>query len=228
MLGLFYMGWVMISHIGAKIREFDHYVNRHVDYKTNTYVDISGRRRDNDTNQLRTRVIENNGDIVLLDKKHRVVRNVSLEERMQKWEQKRNDPKRNPIMETALKTKERRITHPICPVGNEPMYVKGTIYLDYKTGASYYQVSIHVDKEYYGNFIDSNMYFYVDVNNPFDLVRISDTQKEYEKLSQDAGRYNWLDNPQDEKSFISEYNRRPYTINNIRDKKKEFIVRTIL
>lgn len=226
-MGLLYAGWALISHIGAKIREYDFYVNRHVDNKTNTYVDISGRRRDNDTNQLRTRVIENNGDIVLLDKKHRVVRNVSLEERMQKWEQKRNDPNRDHVMETALKTKELRTTHPINPETKITETLKGPVYLDYKTGEAYYCLSVTVPKKYTGAHGDIPKGFYVKVNDPYNLVRLCDSDRAYEKHCQEMGRYNWLDNPQDERAFINDYNSRPFRSYDISVKTKEWFMHLI-
>lgn len=225
MLGIFYMGWVMVSHIGARIKDFNHYVNRRVDTQTNTYVDVYGHRRDEATGQQRTLVIENNGDIVLLDKKHRVVRNISNEERFQKWNKRREDPTRDTYMETALATKELRTTHPISPVTGETMFVKGRIYLDYESGDSYYQVSITVNKEYNNN-VDAPKLFYVKVDNPFDLVRISDWQKQSEQLLKNNGHHNWLDNPEEEAAFIKDYNQRPYRASNIRTRTKNRFVNT--
>ena len=227
MIGIFYMGWVMVSHIGAKIREFNHYVNRHVDKQTNTYVDIYGTRRDNSTGQIRSIVINSNGDIILKDKKQRVVQNVSLEERIQKFKERREDPDRDLYFETVFKTKEMRITHPVCPVTNEKMFVQGPIYIDFETGNSYYMVSIDVNKEYCGGKNFEQKTFYVNVENPFDLVRISDYQKELERSFKDKGYYNWIDNKQNEIDFIKDYNSRPYKRRNLHENIKNTFINPI-
>ena len=214
MFGAFYIGWSVISHIGAKIKAFVYDIRTPADSYTNTYIDYYGKRKDANTNQYRRFEVLNNGDRVLKDRKNNVVRNMSAEERANGYnEALRKNQEEPDELVTTFKTNERRtVTYPSPCYKGEKKTITGFIHKDLKNGHEYFEISIReMDKGYGNDRVNGfTRNFYVDVNNPFNLVRISDSEKRCECAARKVNPNNWLDRPDLADEFIKEYNSRPF------------------
>lgn len=214
MFGAFYVGWSIISHIGAKTKAFFHDISSPVDPYTNTYIDYYGKRRDAETNQYRHLEILPDGDRVLKDKRNKIIKNLSAEERSIEYREAlaKNEAKQDELV-TTYKTRERRtVTYPSPCYKGEKQTITGFIHKDLRSGREYFEISIREMDKGYGRdrilgFIKN---FYIDVNDPFNLVRISDSERRNEYASRKINCDNWVDRPDLEKKFIDEYNSRPF------------------
>lgn len=204
MIGIIYLLWGGISHIGYKVKELMHDSTATVDERTNTYTGFDGRLRDASTNKVVTWVKDENGDEVLWDRPGHVYRNISAEKRMKDYA----IAKQNPNGSTVFNTKQRRKIYYKDERGNE-RYEYGTIFQNLETSAEYATRRIQV---WYGGYKGENIEFYVRANNPYCLVRTTDEQKLIEKVKEKNGRYSWTKYPDDEKSFIKRFNDEPISL----------------
>lgn len=215
MIGLFYLASVTVSHIGAVIKENLYNINAKVNPETNCYRDYYGNLRDDSTNDQRIELITPDGDFVLTDKKHNIVKNISEERRTNKCVERKNASNRDSFMETTICTRQQRLVEVYNPHRREKDYIKGTIYRDIDTGKDYFKVKVLVPSDY--TCARSEKFFYVAIDRPYDLVRISDEQKEYEKIAKDNNKYNWIDSSEDAAKFVKDYNSWPYQMDATHD-----------
>lgn len=196
MIGFLYLGMALISDMGARIKEFFYNSDAHVDQRTNTYRGYDGKLHDARTNQYRYWSHDKNGDEVLYDKKRKVVKNISEEERDRRLEEARNSPDGR----TVCHPKNQRI---------EVSYTDGfgikssklkELYLDIETGKRLITVSI--PNKYTGK---GECEFYAYASNPWHIVRMSDHQREKEMRNLNHPK-NWITHPEKEQTCIDYYN----------------------
>lgn len=229
MIGIVYAVTTAVSHVGARIKEFTYNSQAKVDPRTNTYRDYYSKTRDADTGKQLIEWIEPNGDITLYDTNHRLVRNVSADERQALWNAKRNDPGRNKETETAINTHEIRTVKIRTPGFEEASTIKGTVFKDLDNGAEYFEVKQPVDTRFHKHYGAPfyNAYFYVSTVQPYTLIRMSDRQLVFEREQKEKGDYNWIDNPHDIERFIKDYNNRPFKEDSTHDEMHIRKIRTI-
>lgn len=192
MFGFIYLGLTTVCSFLQSLKDIKHDVNATVDPRTNTYIDSHGCHRDANTAAFRYWTIDNNGYEVLLDKQHNVIKNLTKED----WENKANELVESGSTLRAFDTfKSRNITyHGLCS--------KARIYIDIHTKEEYVAVKLLVpikrQKEY--------KTFYARYSMPEKILFITDNQITEEKIKLSQHLYNWIEHPEDEKKFISEYN----------------------
>ena len=208
MFGIFYLATTVFSHVGARVKEGIYNRNAKVNPETNCYRDYYGNLRDNNTYEQRIDTIDRNGDYVLTDLKRNVVRNISEERRVKECADRRNASDRNAELETTICTGKERLVEVYNPHTKKNSYIQGVVYRDIDNGKDYFKVKIYVPSDYCEE--PKDKYFYVYIDRPFDLVRMSDEQKSYEYISKRYNKYNWIDSPEDGLRFIRDYNNWPY------------------
>lgn len=200
MIGFMYLGWAIVSHLGYVTKKFIHDVNAPVNKRTGTYIGYDGREYLAGTNKHVYWTHSSSGDEVLLDRPGHVLRNISEEQREKEFKAL----KENRNGASAYKTNQvKRIAYRN-PVMNCIEKQHAMIYWDLDNGSEYVCVDCYVSKE------DKYKEFYAKLFNPYEIVRISDQQREYELLRKKRLKPNWIDNPEEEREFIIKHNNGPY------------------
>lgn len=199
MIGFVYLGWAIISHLGYSVKQFVHDVNVQVDKRSGTYIGYDGREYLVGTKKHVFWTHNNDGDEVLWDRPGHVYRNISEEQRQKEFQYL----KENRNGATAYKTKQiKRIAYRN-PVMNRIDRQEAMVYLDLDTGTEYVCVDCLVN-------LEEKKEFYAKLLNPYMLVRMSDNQRQFEKMLKKHYKPNWIDSPNKEKEFIKNHNSGPY------------------
>ena len=207
MLGLFYLAWSCISHVGYSIKELLYNSSASIT-DNGTYYSYDGKERDANTNNVVTWGIDSNGDEVLWDRPGHAYRNLSKEKVRREYTNAKKNLSGNNKGITVFETGQRRkITYKDEKQQNK--YAFAMIFKDLETGTEYATRYVNV---WYKDIKGEEMEFYVKASNPYCLVRITDTQRKIEETKARNGKYSWIKYPDDEKLFVKEFNDEPVTL----------------